>query len=59
MLTDRGPFNGPLYVQIGSDARIVSSDLARSVYVEPAEPLTKVRARKTGKDKTMGMGKNV
>jgi DtxR family Mn-dependent transcriptional regulator len=34
-LTARGPFKGPLYVQVGDTAQIVSDELARSVFVEP------------------------
>ena len=34
-ITARGPFKGPLYVQVGDTAHIVSDELARSVFVEP------------------------
>lgn len=33
-LTDRGPFNGPLYVKVGDKQHIVSPELAQSVQVE-------------------------
>lgn len=33
-LTDRGPFNGPLYVRVGDKQHIVSPELAQSVQVE-------------------------
>ena len=48
-LTARGPFKGPLYVQVGEAAHIVSDELARCVFVEPVagkrtKPKTKVAA---------------
>ncbi|HEY0671990.1 MAG TPA: metal-dependent transcriptional regulator [Longimicrobiales bacterium] len=33
-LTERGPFNGPLYVKVGDKQHIVSPELAQSVQVE-------------------------
>src|SRR5687768_9506322 len=33
-LTERGPFNGPLYVRVGGKDHIVSPELAQSVQVE-------------------------
>ncbi len=33
-LTERGPFNGPLYVRVGDKQHIVSPELAQSVQVE-------------------------
>ena len=33
-LTGRGPFKGPLYVQVGEHAHILSDELARSIFVE-------------------------
>jgi DtxR family Mn-dependent transcriptional regulator len=33
-LTERGPFNGPLYVRVGDKDHIVSPELAQSVQVE-------------------------
>jgi DtxR family transcriptional regulator, Mn-dependent transcriptional regulator len=33
-LTDRGPFNGPLYIRVGDKEHIVSPELAQSVQVE-------------------------
>ncbi len=33
-LTARGPVKGPLYVQVGAHAHILSDELARSVFVE-------------------------
>lgn len=33
-LTERGPFNGPLYVRVGDQDHIVSTELAQSVQVE-------------------------
>ena len=34
MLTERGPFNGPLYIRVGDQDHIVSAELARYVQVE-------------------------
>jgi DtxR family Mn-dependent transcriptional regulator len=33
-LTDRGPFNGPLYIRVGDKEHIVSPELAQTVQVE-------------------------
>jgi DtxR family transcriptional regulator, Mn-dependent transcriptional regulator len=33
-LTERGPFNGPLYIRVGDKDHIVSSELAQAVQVE-------------------------
>jgi DtxR family Mn-dependent transcriptional regulator len=33
-LTERGPFNGPLYIRVGDQDHIVSPELAQSVQVE-------------------------
>jgi DtxR family transcriptional regulator, Mn-dependent transcriptional regulator len=33
-LTERGPFNGPLYIRVGDRDHIVSAELAQSVQVE-------------------------
>jgi DtxR family Mn-dependent transcriptional regulator len=33
-LTERGPFNGPLYIRVGEKNHVVSSELAQSVQVE-------------------------
>jgi DtxR family Mn-dependent transcriptional regulator len=33
-LTERGPFNGPLYIRVGDQQHIVSPELAQSVQVE-------------------------
>lgn len=33
-VTDRGPFNGPLYIRVGDKQHVVSPELAQSVQVE-------------------------
>jgi DtxR family transcriptional regulator, Mn-dependent transcriptional regulator len=40
-LTDRGPFNGPLYVRVGDQDHIVSPELAQNVQVELLKKATR------------------
>ena len=40
-LTNRGPFNGPLYIKVGDQEHIVSPELAQSVQVEMLKKATR------------------
>lgn len=40
-LTERGPFNGPLYIRVGDQDHIVSPELAQSVQVETVKQATR------------------
>jgi DtxR family Mn-dependent transcriptional regulator len=52
----RGPFNGPLFLEVGENTRIVSTDVAGSLFVEPSE-MTRVDARdKNAKGRPVGIG---
>jgi len=46
-VTARGPFTGPLYVEVGGAAQIISDELARSIFVE---------AKTTKPNKSKGKG---
>lgn len=52
----RGPFNGPLYLEVGENTRIVSADVACSLFVEPSENINADTRGKTGKGRHAGPG---
>jgi DtxR family Mn-dependent transcriptional regulator len=45
-VAERGPFNGPLFLEIGDHMHIVSTDVASSLFVEPTETKNPTRAIK-------------
>jgi len=52
----RGPFNGPLFLEVGENTRVVSADVAGSLFVEESENPSTATGGKKGKGRHAGIG---